>query len=291
MLSIINGLKKSPGMQKLIALLGLIVTTASYLAYSLYSQRYISTDDAYLNANVVQIAPHIDGEIIRLYVVNNQAVQQRQALLEIDPAPYQIAVERAEAKLNIDTALLQDAQLTAKRTLLLVKEKILPPQTGDDTVAKLKIASATVAYDQANLAEAELNLRYTHIMAPVSGWITNMSLRAGNIVTANQPLFALIDNAEFWVDANYKETQLDRIKPGQSATIVVDMYPQHIFKGVVESISGGSGTAFSLLPPQNATGNWVKVTQRVPVRVRVENNDAHYPLKIGATATVTIDAH
>jgi membrane fusion protein (multidrug efflux system) len=101
-------------------------------------------------------------------------------------------------------------------------------------------------------------------------------------------LFALISNSEFWVDANFKETELEHIHPGQLANIYVDMYPGHTFSGVVESISGGTGSAFSLLPPQNATGNWVKVAQRVPVRIRVLNPEQDFPLRIGTSASVRI---
>jgi membrane fusion protein (multidrug efflux system) len=118
-----------------------------------------------------------------------------------------------------------------------------------------------------------------------------MTLQQGSIVNANQALFTLISNDLFWVDANYEETDLQNIRPGQPAEIKLDMYPNHVFKGVVNSISGGSGAAFSLLPPENATGNWVKITQRVPVKVVIINPDPDYPLHIGTTATVTIDTH
>ena len=101
-------------------------------------------------------------------------------------------------------------------------------------------------------------------------------------------LFSLISDHEFWVDTNLKETDLKQIKSGQHADVEVDMYPGHVFRGVVESISGGSGTVFSLFPTQNATGNWVKITQRVPVRVRIVELDSKYPLRIGTSASVRI---
>jgi membrane fusion protein (multidrug efflux system) len=162
---------------------------------------------------------------------------------------------------------------------------------GDDATAKLASAAAEVKLAKAELTQAQLELQYTQIKAATDGWITNMSLREGNIATANQPLFALISSQEFWVDANFKETELQQIKPGQKAMIEVDMYPGHKFIGKVDSISAGSGTAFSLLPPQNATGNWVKITQRVPVRIHIENLSLNYPLRIGTTASVIIDLY
>ena len=113
-------------------------------------------------------------------------------------------------------------------------------------------------------------------------------MRVGDNLQNNGGVFALVSDQEFWIDTNFKETQMQHIKDGQPATIVVDMYPSKEFAGVVESISPASGNAFSLLPPQNATGNWVKITQRVPVRVRVLKPDPNYPLRVGTSSTVTI---
>jgi len=259
------------------------------ISYWVHNQDYIGTDNGYVNANVVQIASRVTGQVTHLYVTNNQFVKQGQALLAVDPEPFIIAITKAKAQLAIEQANWKNAQLNAERTLSLVKNKNLPMQAGDDAQAKLQGAVAAVELAKASLAQAELNYKYTQITAPTTGWITNMSIREGNSVQANQPLFALIGHREFWVDANFKETELAKIRPGQKAVIAVDMYPQHTFKGIVESIGGGTGAAFSLLPPQNATGNWVKVTQRVPVRVHVVEPTKQYPLRIGTTATVTVD--
>ncbi len=125
-------------------------------------------------------------------------------------------------------------------------------------------------------------------MAPTAGLGANLTLQPGNTVQPGVPLFVVISDNEFWVDANFKETQLKEIRTGQHAQVTVDMYPDHPFRGTVQSLAGGSGTAFSLLPPQNATGNWVKVTQRVPVRIRVEDPDPQHPLRIGTSATVDV---
>jgi membrane fusion protein (multidrug efflux system) len=107
-------------------------------------------------------------------------------------------------------------------------------------------------------------------------------------VAAQAPLFSIVSDEEYWIDANFKETQLSRVRAGERAKVVTDLYPDHPFTGEVESLSGGSGAAFSLLPPENATGNWVKVTQRVPVRVRILDPDPARPLRIGTTATVEV---
>jgi membrane fusion protein, multidrug efflux system len=131
----------------------------------------------------------------------------------------------------------------------------------------------------------------THVTAPAAGFVSNVTLRPGATVQAGSPVFAIIEANPWWVDANFKETDLARIRVGQKATIHLDMYPAVSFDGVVDSISAGSGAAFSVLPPENATGNWVKVTQRFPVRIGFTSppQDADKPLRVGASASVTID--
>ncbi len=131
----------------------------------------------------------------------------------------------------------------------------------------------------------------THAIASASGITSNVTVRPGATVAAGTPLFAIIEGDRWWVDSNFKETDLARIRIGQKATVRLDMYPDTKFDGVVESISSGSGSAFSVLPAENATGNWVKVTQRFPVRIGLVNPPAESdkPLRVGASATVTID--
>jgi len=225
------------------------------------------------------------------------------------------AIEAAKAQVASQEAQLADTKLNTARILAIVNKHLLAVQDGDNAKAALAKDTAALAAAKANLAQAEsnlgkagddneqiklataalkqaqLNLSYTQVTAPNDGTVANFTLRVGDVVQAglpNQPLFALINKQDYWVDANFKETDLQHIKTGQKAHIEVDMYPDHIFKGVVESISGGSGTAFSLLPPENATGNWVKVTQRVPVRIRIVEPDPQFPLRIGTTASVTL---
>lgn len=257
-------------------------------AYWLHGAFYISTDDAYVNANIVQEAARVTGQVSHLYVKNNQFVKAGDPLFDLDKAPFQVAMDQARAQLDMNMASLKLAQVTAARTVRLEKNKFASLQENDQAQSNLQSAIASVQLGQANLAQAKLNLDYTTITAPTTGWVSNLSLQSGDTVNANQPQFAIISNDEFWVDANFKETELEKLHPGQSATVQVDMYPNHEFKGVIESLSSSSGTAFSLLPPENATGNWVKVSQRVPVRVRIVSTDPKYPLRIGTTATVSI---
>jgi membrane fusion protein, multidrug efflux system len=141
----------------------------------------------------------------------------------------------------------------------------------------------------AQLTKATHDRVKTHATAPADGLLSNVTLRPGATVQAGAPLFAIIEANRWWVDANFKETDLARIKVGQPATVRLDMYPGVNFDGIVESISSGSGASFSVLPPENASGNWVKVTQRFPVRISVANPPADKPLRVGASATVMID--
>lgn len=298
---------------------------------------YPSTDNAYVQANMVNLAPQITGRVDSVLVQNHQLVKAGDLLMTIDPKPFEVALAKAQAQLDlakqqvaakqaaVDSAqavVVQraaeylNAQKDTARTFKLVKQGVFAKQMGDDAVAKLATSKATldsakaqlvqaqselgaqgtdnadVRQAQAAVDQAKLDLGYTKIYAPTSGTVENFTLRVGDVVTTGGVLFALVDKSQWWVDANFKETQLKRIRPGQPAEITLDMYGDKAFKGKVESISVGSGSVFSLLPPENATGNWVKVTQRFPVRVKIiDTNNKHFPLRVGASATVTIDTH
>lgn len=302
--------------------------------YYEHSLRYPSTDDAYIQANVVHIAAEISGRAIKVPVRDQAVVKKGDLLLRIDPRPFQVKVSSAKAQLalarlqvgadeaavaaseaQVDkaNAALNNAKLRYQRLRSLRAHKSVSQAEVDDANAALKGAHAALALARARLSEARmklgaaggenatirqaqadlrmarLNLGYTTITAPCNGRISRLSLNPGDVVEQGRSLFALVCTDEYWVYANYKETDLGRIRPGQKATIDVDMYPDHPFHGVVESIAAASGAAFSLLPPENATGNWVKVTQRVPVRVRITDLSADHPLRVQTSTTVTID--
>lgn len=150
-----------------------------------------------------------------------------------------------------------------------------------------EVAKTQIDIANTNIDNAKNNTGYTQLRSTVDGYVTDLNLQSGEFVSPGQKLFGLVDNSNWWVDVNFKETQLKRIRKGQEAKIKLDMY-DHEYKGIVQSISYASGNTFSLLPAQNATGNWVKVTQRFTVRVKIEN-DPNYPLRVGASSEVTID--
>jgi membrane fusion protein (multidrug efflux system) len=246
----------------------------------------------------------------RPYQIAVQKAVAELALAQQQKLAADAGVQAARATVNQRRAQLDDAQRNyARDSRLLVHKAVSAAQTETDrdklreVDAALKAgeadssraireqaeAEARIRVAQAGLAEARLNLAYTRISAPASGTLGEIPVHPGDVVQPGQQLFPLVEDQAFWVDANYKETDLDRIRPGQRATIAVDMYPDKTFHGVVESVSPASGVAFSLLPPENATGNWVKVTQRFPVRVRVSTDHNNTPLRVGASSSVTID--
>jgi len=224
------------------------------------------------------------------------------------------AVVAAKALVTQRQAQLTNTRKTFKRVMSLVKQHLYSIARGDTVISELQVAEATLnaAISQLNeakakrgqhgdanaaireaiasVAETKLNLDYTKVYAPGDGYIAKFSLRKGVEVSAFQELFALVESHVWWVTANFKETDLENIKPNQKATIKVDMYPGVVFHGKVQSLGAGSGASFALLPPENATGNWVKVTQRFPVRVIITNPNPKYPLRLGSSCTVTIDA-
>jgi membrane fusion protein (multidrug efflux system) len=318
--------------KKLIAIALLVLAVLGGVGYQQYGSHYRTTENAYLSADVVQVAAQVAGRVTNVYVKDNQHVKKGDDLFDIDPEPFRIALARAEANLaqamqnsredsaevaaaraqvEQTTKDLYNARATYTRDKELVAQHFLSQQSVDDAhtrvetleaaleQARAKLSKALsapakpqeradVLRAQAEIAQAKLDLEHAHITAAVDGQISNLNLTSGNLVGIGTPLFALISDNSFHIDANFKETELPGIHPGQDVDIKIDMYPGQAFKGTVESLSGGTGTAFSLLPPQNATGNWVKIAQRVPVRIKLAPTDADHPLRIGATATVTV---
>jgi membrane fusion protein (multidrug efflux system) len=153
-------------------------------------------------------------------------------------------------------------------------------------------AHPAVQQAQAALDRAVLNVSYTSVRAAQEGTVSKVEqLQVGDYINAAVPVFALVSKQNVWIEANFKETELTRMQPGQKCTIEVDTYPGKIFHGHVQSISPGTGSSFSLLPPENATGNWVKVVQRLPVRISIDDLDPRLPLRAGLSAEVKVDIH
>ncbi|HEK1767451.1 TPA: HlyD family secretion protein [Pseudomonas putida] len=188
--------------------------------------------------------------------------------------------ERAETDLKVARQRIASIQQQIASTVVALN--------GDPDIAADR--HPTVREAQAHLDEAQLYLSYATVTAPADGIVAKVDeLQVGNFVNNGSPAFALISDREIWVEANFRETQVTHMRPGQAATITLDSYPDRPFKAHVVSMSPGAGADFALLPPENATGNWVKVVQRVPVRLELDDADPALPLFSGTSATVRID--
>lgn len=266
----------------------------SYLKHAEY---YPTTDDAYVGASIVNVASKTSGYITTLAVKNNQLVHRGELLFKIDPTDYNFSLQQAQ--LNYASAQAQVAitqqQLTSLHQNILKEQRrhVSPAVITQDNNQLLQLQNRLKLHQsqQASLkntqALAQAQLNFTAYYAPVTGMIANLNnLTAGEYITVGQHLFGLVAADSWWVDANFKETQISRVAQGQKVKVKLDLYP-HIYDGIVQSISYASGDTFALLPAQNATGNWVKVTQRFSVRILLKN-DPHYPLRVGASASVKI---
>jgi membrane fusion protein (multidrug efflux system) len=302
------------------------------------SGRYASTDNAYVQADRVTIAPQISGRVVEVDVRENQPVKKGDVLFRIDPEPLEIAAARMQAQVESVKSLLDAARsgyrsaeadirsssadlkykeqqfkrmqelrargLVAQQALddaannlaaarakqdsnnaaLSTAENLLGglPDTPDEDLAGYKLALA-------QLAQAKLDLAHATVRAPMDGVIGKTTLQPGDFLAVGQAAMPLVANT-LWVDANFKETDLTHVAVGQSATIEVDTFPGKKWQARVASISPASGAEFSLLPAQNATGNWVKIVQRIPVRLAIdEPNHDSMILRAGMSAVVEID--
>lgn len=295
---------------------------------------YPATDNAYVQANVIRIAPQVSGKVAHVYVRENQQVHRGDMLFSIDARMFTLQAEQAianladtrqrvnalalaveVAKANVDKANAQLAisEKNAKRILSLVHDGRASKQQGDDVRTKFMVAKAELLAAQNELRrnqsllgnpsdtnaqiiaaqkqvdEAKLKLEYTTVTAPTDGIITQLTLRQGDTVNANAAQFSLVESHAFWVAANFKETALGRIKLNQTVKIRLDMYPDVVFNGRVQSVSPGSGSSFALLPPENASGNWVKITQRFPIKISIDQTQKTPTLRMGASCKVTVN--
>jgi membrane fusion protein (multidrug efflux system) len=300
--------------------------------------RYIETDNAYVKQTMAAISSDVAGKIIEVDVRENQKVKAGDVLFKIDPEPFRIAVdqadaalakarldvkqlkaayETAEAKLKADqaTAEIRHRELTRSSELAgkgfaaasALDESRLAAQQADAQVelSQKAVDAAAAALDgnpnapidshptvQAALAakeQASLDLARTTVRAPKDGIVSQVDkLNVGQYVSEGTQMLSLVETSDTWIEANFKETQLTDVRPGQKAVVTVDTYPGLELEGKVASIGAATGSEFSLLPAQNATGNWVKVVQRIPVRIRVDEKGADI-LRAGMSSDVTVD--
>jgi membrane fusion protein, multidrug efflux system len=232
------------------AIIALIVI--GYFLYEAFTHE--STDDAYTTGHVHNIAARVTGTVLKVLVDDNERVKQGQVLVVLDPTDFEVQVAQAQA--NYAKAVADD-----ERAKKLEGDGAISQQDFDQFNAAESVTAA-------QLKDAEDQLAYTTIVAPTDGRIGHRSAEAGERITAGSSIMSVVEDV--WVVANYKETQLAKMHVGQAATIHIDAIPDKDFRGYVDSWSPGSGSVFALLPPDNATGNFTKIVQRVPVKIRFD---------------------
>jgi membrane fusion protein (multidrug efflux system) len=330
--------RKLPIRRMLMFLVPLIVLAAGGYMW-LVAGRYASTDNAYVQQNVVAIVTEVPGRVTEVAVAENQPVKAGDLLFRVDPQPYKIALDQAEAAAGAARLKVEQDRATYhedEAALAAARDNLQYQQTVFDRIAKLarsgtaarsqldeaqnalRTAKQTVAQAEQALAgaraalggnpaiatddhptvrqaiaqrdKAALDLTHAELRAPASGVVSQTDrLQLGQYLPAGSTAMAIVDAGDSWIEANFKETDLTHMRPGQPVTLTIEAYPDQKLKGQVASIGAGTGSEFSLLPAQNATGNWVKVVQRVPVRISIQNPPAELPLRAGLSASVEVD--
>ena len=281
-----NGKRK-----KILRIIGTVVAVIT-VYFIVKNYLYEGTDDAYVEAHALMLAPRIGGVVTDVKVAENQAVTQGQLLAQLDDHDYSQAMTQVLGDQNSVQAELDQAFNDLGRITKLYKDQAVSKAEYDAAIAKYGNLSNRLKADQAKVAQADLNLNYTKITAPEDGIIAKKSVEPGMVVPAGQALFGFVSSKDRWVTANFKETQLARIKPGQKVTVDVDAV-SGTFEGKVDSIGPATGSTFTLLPPDNSTGNFTKVVQRVPVKIDLLNltPEEISRLAAGLSAEVSVRVH
>jgi membrane fusion protein, multidrug efflux system len=320
--------------------LGAVVAVGllGYSGYWFFDGRYFeSTDDAYVDGDVVQVTSEVPGTVVSLNVDDTQRVRAGQPLLQLDPADAKIAVANAEADLARAVRQVRGLFAQSKELRAQIDQREQAERTADEdlkrrgglltdgaiseeelshardavTTARANVAAARQQLSQtvaqidgtritdhpqvlaaaAAVRNAELALHRTELVSPVSGLVAKRSVEVGERVAPGTPLLAVVPLEDVWVDANFKEVQLKRMRAGQPVIVRTDIYGRSVtYRGRVAGIAAGSGNAFALLPAQNASGNWIKIVQRVPVRILLDPQELKvHPLRVGLSTTVHVD--
>ena len=327
-----NGkLPRKAGLRNFLMLIVPVLLIVGGGYYWLTSGGSVSTDDAQVKQDIVSVSAQVTGPVQSVYVRNGSKVKRGDVLFKIDPAPFQVALENAQAQLaaaELQTRQLKTqaagtgADITGEQANLRIKENALARQsallkegfttradyedalnevkTAEQQLADAKARAANahaaiapgeqpqIAQAQAAVDKAKLDLSRTTVRAPMDGTVENAdNLQVGQMAAEGLGMLSIVHSNAAWVEANFKEKDVGRMVPGQRAQIKVDAYPGQKFAAHVQSIGAGTGSEFSLLPAQNANGNWVKVTQRVPVRIAFDGTPSK-PMIAGLSVTATV---
>lgn len=319
-----------------IALLAVVGWTAYYLAFT---RGHVTTDDAYVNGNLVRLTPQVSGTVIAIDTDETQFVHRGATLVQLDPHDTDVAL--AQAKANLAQTVREVEQLfaeSARDEAIVETQQVQLAQANEDLVrdhpliavhgvsqetlqheanavqgarAAVRQAQATLASTRAAIAgttpethprvlQAEAALRSawlasarTRVVAPVSGYVVRRSVQLGQQVTPATEMLAIVPVDSMWVDANFKENELSGLRIGQPVSVSADMYGSRVhYHGRVLGLTAGTGSALAVLPAQNASGNWIKIVQRLPVRIGLDPRELEsHPLFLGLSTSVSVDVH
>ena len=310
------------GLAILVILLGLAV----WAWHELYGRWSESTDDAYVNGNVVEITPLVTGTVVSIGADDGDLVHEGQVLINFDPSDAQVGLQSAEANLARTVRQVRGLFSDVKGMKAQVAAQKVEVQKNQDNYNRRKSLAAGGAISQEELSHARddlssaqsalrnaeqkldttsalgdntaVQLRQAYLanarstlIAPVTGYVAKRTVQLGQRVQPGTALMAVIPLNQLWIDANFKETQLHKMRIGQPVDIESDIYGSNVkYSGTIDSIGAGTGSAFALLPAQNATGNWIKIVQRVPVRIHINADElAEHPLRVGLSTTVDVN--
>ncbi len=308
------------------------------LQWYVNSGSLVTTENAYVKADIIAVSPEISGRVLRVDVVDGQQVKRGEELFRTESLGFELSRDRAAAKMEVVKTEVLSLQADYRGTILekdeatervlflkrnverlkslrergMIRADVFDEAKHDLSVARTRLKAlreksnkvlASLNGDPALPPEvhpryleakavfdrAEIDILETRVLSSVDGTVVNMKLQVGEYVERGADIFSIVCSDPIWVEANYKETQLTHIKNGQKAKVIADTYPNIVWAGEVELIAQATGAEFALLPPQNATGNWIKVVQRVPVRIKVDRLAHDAKLRVGMTVSVTVD--
>jgi len=272
---------------RLAALAGGIVLLLAGGVYWWRSGARVSTDDAFIEGRIVRVSAQVAGRVATLAVTDNQRVKAGDLLVQLDDREYRAQAEQAVAEARAAQVAAENAAVDARRAEQLFARQLIARQALDTAQAAARMRAADAEAASKRAVEAGLKLSYCRITAPEAGRVTRRSVEQGAYLQVGQMLMSVVPN-DLWVIANFKETQLTKIRPGQPVEVKVDAYPGMTLRGHVDSVQAGTGSRFSLLPPENATGNYVKVVQRVPVKIVLDETPEPDRLGPGMSVVPTV---
>ncbi len=283
---------QKPNKKQLIQIVGGVATAVVlYMAFDFVM--FLHTDNAQVEGHTVMLASKVPGFIQSVNVIEGQKVKKGDVLVEVDHREYEAAVKSAESELLSLQARRRDAEKNYGRLRDLHNQNVVSSQQYDSSLAGYNEIKAKYDSADARLSQAKLNLENTFIKAPADGVIAKKSAEIGQLAAPGVPLVGFVSSESRWVTANFKETDISSIKVGQKVNIKIDAMASKTFTGEVENISPATGATFTLLPPDNATGNFTKVVQRIPVRIKFTNltADAVDSIQTGLSADIKVHLH